>query len=172
MMFASFHSLLYFKREKESIVAGWKHSFPCQSQRRWGLFPPLIFLFIWNYCIENEYRNAIPSFMSIGRRRRKNIGCMSFLSFSPRHPRNYHIPKAHTKECSLLCPLFDCCCYLYLKVYIHFPNYNPIIVHSSKNAVCKAIENSSSVYFKYKYFNGFFFTLRTDIEGKTRSKKN
>ena len=40
------------------------------------------------------------------------------------------------------------CCNLYRKVYIHFPNYNPIIVHSS-TIVCKAIENSSGVYFKY-----------------------
>lgn len=45
---------------------------------------------------------------------------------------------AHTKVLSIV----RCCCYLYRKVYIHFPNYNPIIVHSSRT-IRKAIENSS-----------------------------
>lgn len=75
--------------------------------------PPLIFLFIWNYYIENEYRNAIhiahstpaPCRFSEETEKYRFLGFP--LSFFPplvlavvSASSNYHIPKAHTKSAS------------------------------------------------------------------------
>lgn len=74
---------------------------------------------------------------------------------------------ASTQHTTIRMTIVHCCWYLYRKVYVHFPNYNPIIVHSS-TIVCKAIENSSGVYFKYakkKISMPFSISELRDIEG-------
>lgn len=112
------------------------------SRRRF----PLIFLFIRNYYIENEYREM--RYNSVGfssssfsppllfNNERKNIGYLisSFLS-SPTSDTSTIIPKStHRFSMSIVQPA------IYIVRYtIHFPNYNPIIVYSSKLlCVCEA----------------------------------
>lgn len=73
---------------------------------------------------------------------------------------------AHTKVLSIV----RCCCYLYRKVYIHFPNYNPIIVHSSRT-IRKAIENSSLYTSNTNVQCLFFSHLRMDIAAREAHKK-
>lgn len=120
-------------------------------------FPFHLKLLYWKWILKCDTHPPTACSVCLLNAKGKNIGS-EFSHFPLGFPFfcfNYRTPQAHTKVLLSL-SIVRRCCYLYRKVYIHFPNYNPIIVHSSR-IVCKAIENSSGVYFKYKHFNGFFF---------------